>query len=181
MRKRLLWIAIIVIVVIIFLYVYYSSGDAPQKPQKPLTQKTVDSLGYKQNNPGNIRNQGDIFDGEVYSNSSFKVFDRMANGYRAMAILLFNYFKRGENTLRKLITEYAPPNENTTSTYINFVSDETGIGPDKVLSLNDFKPGLFLSEPIIKKIVRAISQKEISWVNESELNLGYNEFLKDRI
>jgi hypothetical protein len=141
----------------------------------------LDTLGYKQNNPGNIRNQGDVFDGEIYSGNAFKSFFTMGYGYRAMAILLFNYYTLyGDNTIRKLITRYAPPGENDTAGYIEFVRDHTGINPDKVLTTGDFKPGVLFEAPA-KKIVRAISQKEISFVNERELTNGYNGFVKDKL
>lgn len=156
----------------------YSSESPAQ--QKPVTQRTLDSLGYRQNNPGNIRNQGDIFDGEIQSTNAFKSFYTMGYGYRAMAILFYNYFLHGENTIRMLVTKYAPPFQNDTAGYIDFVSHQTGISPDRILSKGDFKSGVLLEAPA-KKIVRAISQKEISWVNEKELTNGYNEFLKDKL
>jgi hypothetical protein len=179
-HKKTLIIIIVVLIVIIVAYLYLSQNN-DLKPQKPLTPKTIDSLGYKQNNPGNIRKSGDVFDGEIQSSTGFKSFYQMAYGYRAMAILLYNFYKDGDNTISKMISRYAPPNENQTANYIYDVSKATGISPDKVLAISDFKPGLFLKEPLVKKIVRAISQKEISWVNEKELTTGYNEFLKDRL
>lgn len=149
--------------------------------QKPVSQRTLDTLGYRQNNPGNIRNQGDVFDGETFSGNAFKSFYTMGYGYRAMAILLFNYYRLyGDTTIRKLITRYAPPGENDTAGYIDFVRKQTGINPDKVLTTGDFKAGVLL-EPPVKKILRAISQKEISWANEKELTSGYNGFLKDKL
>lgn len=179
MHRRTLIIIIVVLIVIIVTYLYLSQNN-DLETQKPLTPKTIDSLGYKQNNPGNIRNNGDVFDGEMQSANSFKSFSQMAFGYRALAILLYNYYRDGDNTIRKLISRYAPSTENDTNNYINDVSKETGISPDKLLTISDFKPGLFLKEPLVKKIVRAISQQEISWTNEKELTSGYNEFLKDR-
>jgi hypothetical protein len=145
-----------------------------------LTPRTIDTLGYKQNNPGNIRRSAEVFDGEISSFTAFKSFNSMRYGYRALAIILYNYFKRGNDTIRKMITVYSPPSENDTAAYIRFVSEQTGIPADKRLSISDFQSGVMIEAPV-KKIVRAISQQEISWSNEKELSIGYNEFLKDRL
>ncbi len=166
------------VVIILYAWLVFDGKAIPvQKPVSPITR---DSLGYKQNNPGDIRNQGDQFDGEIKSYNSFKAFYNMAYGYRAIAILFFNYFNGGANTIRKIISKYAPPSENNTANYVYQVSKQSGIGSDRILTLKDFKPGLF-SEANFKKIVRAVSNEEISYVNEKELAQGYNQFLKDRL
>ena len=51
-----------------------------------------------------------------------------------MFVLLDTYCRRyGLNTLRTMLMRYAPPTENYTSTYIDFVSQRTGIGTDTPL------------------------------------------------
>jgi hypothetical protein len=47
-----------------------------------------------------------------------------------MALDITNDIKKGKNTLRTLINEYAPPSENDTTAYINAVSKQTGIAAD---------------------------------------------------
>ena len=55
----------------------------------------------------------------------------MAYGYRAMFTLLHSYERRyGLNTIRSMLTRYAPPTENFTDGYIRFVSVRTGIAAD---------------------------------------------------
>lgn len=51
--------------------------------------------GLRNNNPGNIRINNDLFQGEVRpsEDKSFKQFTTMAYGYRAMFKILSNYFK----------------------------------------------------------------------------------------
>lgn len=51
--------------------------------------------GLRNNNPGNIRINNDLFQGEVgpSEDKSFKQFTTMAYGYRAMFKILSNYFK----------------------------------------------------------------------------------------
>lgn len=94
------------------------------------------SRGLRNNNPGNIRRSSAHYKGEVRPSrdKEFKEFQSMAYGYRAMFVLLDTYCRRyGLNTLRTMLMRYAPPTENYTSTYIDFVSQRTGIGTDTPL------------------------------------------------
>lgn len=94
------------------------------------------SRGLRNNNPGNIRRSSAHYKGEVRPSrdKEFKEFQSMAYGYRAMFVLLDTYRRRyGLNTLRTMLMRYAPPTENYTSTYIDFVSQRTGIGTDTSL------------------------------------------------
>lgn len=89
--------------------------------------------GLRNNNPGNIRINNDLFQGEVRpsEDKSFKQFTTMAYGYRAMFKILSNYFKNYKlDTIRKMITRWAPPKENHTEKYIKAVSDYAGIPAD---------------------------------------------------
>ena len=45
--------------------------------------------------------------------------------------------KRGVNTIRGLISIYAPENENNTDAYVAAVSQRTGIKPDQEIDLTD--------------------------------------------
>lgn len=59
----------------------------------------------------------------------------MAYGYRAMFMLLYTYQKRHRlNSLREMITRYAPPVENHTDKYIEAVSVWAGVGPDSKIT-----------------------------------------------
>lgn len=92
------------------------------------------SRGIKNCNPGNIRRSRVRYRGEVHPSQDpdFKQFSSMAWGYRAMFVLLDTYRKRyGLNTLRTMISRYAPPEENHTALYIQAVCDFTGLTPDK--------------------------------------------------
>ena len=65
--------------------------------------------GLRNNNPGNIRINDDLFQGEIRpsKDKSFKQFTTMAYGYRAMFKILSNYFKNYKlDTIRKLITRW---------------------------------------------------------------------------
>ena len=94
------------------------------------------SRGYKNNNPGNIRINSDVFEGEVRpsADKSFKQFKSMAYGYRAMFIVIRTYIQRHKlNTIRGIISRYAPSNENHTENYIRVVSERSGIPADDIV------------------------------------------------
>ncbi len=111
--------------------------------------------GLRNNNPGNIRINSDHFQGEIKpsQDKAFKQFQTMAYGYRAMLKMLQNYkLKRGCNTLRKMISRWAPENENNTSAYILYVSDFSGISPDEEVNT--------LDKDLMCKIVAGMSRIE---------------------
>lgn len=96
--------------------------------------------GYRNNNPGNIRISREDWQGEIRpsQDSEFKQFKSMGYGFRAMLKLLRNYIRLHEcNTIEKIISRWAPKNENNTSAYINHVSQRTGIPADQPISQND--------------------------------------------
>lgn len=96
--------------------------------------------GLRNNNPGNIRINGDLFQGEICPSKdrSFKQFNTMAYGYRAMFRILSNYYKNYKlDTIRKMIGRWAPENENDTDAYIKAVSDYAGILADDPININD--------------------------------------------
>lgn len=91
------------------------------------------SRGYRNNNPGNIRINEDKFQGEVIpsQDKEFKQFESMAYGYRAIFKILRNYqINYKLNTIRQMISRWAPENENDTANYISFVSERSGIPAD---------------------------------------------------
>lgn len=92
--------------------------------------------GIRNNNPLNIRHNGDRFLGEVVpgSDRAFKQFTSMAYGYRAAFVILGSYLSRGLNTVEKIIRAWAPPTENSTESYIAHVVQRSGVGRNKVLT-----------------------------------------------
>lgn len=177
-NKRMLIIIIVVLLIIVATYSYKAFGNVKTYSYN----KPTSALGFQLSNPGNIRKSNDVFDGEIPSpNSSFKAFKTMAHGYRALAIILYNYVTiYGSNTMSEIINRYAPPNENNTTSYIDFVKDFTGIGTEKVLSKKSFIGFLGL-DPDMKEIIRAISAKEIGYIDEQQLSEGYLMFLKEKL
>lgn len=95
-------------------------------------------LNVRNNNPGNMRPVG--------QSGGFQSFSSPEEGMAAMANDLTAKVtgnspamkaRFGENytpTLANIITTWAPPEENDTAKYIDFVSQKTGIGANDVLS-----------------------------------------------
>lgn len=96
--------------------------------------------GIRNNNPGNIRHSSTKWVGEVKgSDPSFKTFSSPVFGIRAMAKLLGNYQRfYGLNTIREMISRWAPPKENDTDAYIAHVCSGSGFGPDDPVVPDDF-------------------------------------------
>lgn len=98
--------------------------------------------GIRNNNPGNIDyNQRNQWRGQVgietgVNNPRFAKFDKPENGIRAIAILIRNYRKLYKiNSIRGILTRYAPGIENDTGAYIDYVAKKTGTHPDAIISL----------------------------------------------
>ena len=90
--------------------------------------------GYRNNNPGNLRH-GSKWQGlaTTQTDTAFCQFVSMTMGIRALCKLLNNYINNGHNTIKKIISRYAPSNENNTQGYINTVSQMVSISPDRIL------------------------------------------------
>ena len=96
--------------------------------------------GLRNNNPGNIRRNSDVFQGEIRpsKDKSFKQFETMPYGYRAIFRILRNYNNNYKlDTISKMIGRWAPENENDTDAYIKAVSDYAGIPADDPININD--------------------------------------------
>lgn len=95
--------------------------------------------GVRNNNPGNIRRNSDVFQGEkTSSDREFKQFKSMAYGYRAIFKILSNYGRNYHlKTIRQMIGRWAPENENDTGAYVKAVSDYAGIPADDPIDIND--------------------------------------------
>lgn len=95
--------------------------------------------GLRNNNPGNIRRNSDVFQGEVTPSrdKEFKQFKTMAHGYRAVFKILSNYHRIYKlTTIRKMIGRWAPENENNTAAYVSLVCSYSGIGPDDLINFD---------------------------------------------
>ncbi|MBD2783791.1 structural protein [Xenorhabdus sp. DI] len=95
--------------------------------------------GIRNNNPGNIRH-GDKWQGlrDTQTDKSFCQFTAPEWGIRAMLKILRNYERKyGYNTVRQIITRWAPPNENNTEAYIAYVCDQVGVASSTVIDVDN--------------------------------------------
>ena len=95
--------------------------------------------GIRNNNPLNLR-VGNNWKGEVAnpSDHTFEQFTEMKWGVRAAFVVLRNYIQRHKcNTIRKIISRWAPANENNTLAYIATVSQRANIKPDEVINVDN--------------------------------------------
>jgi hypothetical protein len=93
-------------------------------------------------NVGNIRPVG--------SSTGFQQYATTEEGIKAVDDNLKAYgTKHKINTLRGVISRWAPPSENDTDSYINFVSQKTGLKPDEEIDLTNPAIRHIISGPII--------------------------------
>lgn len=118
-----------------------------------MTGSTV--RGVRNNNPLNIR-KGNDWEGEAMLSRDleFETFSHSKYGFRAGAKLLRNYQSiHGLNTVREIISRFAPPNENHTDNYARFVAKNLSVGLDEPLNLG--------SDQLLAKMLHAMSVMEV--------------------
>lgn len=113
--------------------------------------KTSDSLpdtngekgaprGIRNNNPGNLNFAGqEGASKEDGPGGRFAVFQSMEEGIAALAKQLQRYGAKGVDTIRGIISKFAPSSENDTGGYIAAIEKWLGIGADQRLDLSDNK------------------------------------------
>jgi hypothetical protein len=108
-----------------------------EETPKPAPQGNVPSV-VNPNNVGNLRPVG--------QSTGFQQFSSPEEGIKAMDNQLRIYGEKHKiNTLRGVISRYAPPSDkNDTEGYIKFVADKTGLKPDQEINLSD---------PVIRHII----------------------------
>ena len=114
--------------------------------------RTGGSRSWRNSNPGNIR-KGDFSsnNGAIGDDGSFAIFPEKGIGNKAIEALLRGG-SYGNLSIEKAINRYAPPSENDTDAYVNFVLQQTN------LSRTDILDDLKIAD--IRKIVSAIEMME---------------------
>lgn len=94
----------------------------------------IGARGIRNHNPGNIRRTGIRWKGEVpdaeKTDREYEQFTSPVWGIRAIARELLTGAARGEDTIREIVAQWAPPNENPTEAYIDSVAKQTGLAPE---------------------------------------------------
>jgi len=100
--------------------------------------------GVRNNNPGNIdyspanKWNGQLGLEEGVTKPRFARFDTPENGIRALGKLLQTYQRvYGLNTVAKIISRWAPSNENDTAAYVRSVEQRIGAAPGVNIQLTD--------------------------------------------
>jgi len=114
------------------------SGRQATYPPGSVPQSTS-IIGQRINNPLNVRQYGQGFEGDVGEEDSFIKFEDPRYGVRAADKVLSTYGRDyGIDTIEDVISRYAPPSDdNPTQAYIDFVSGKTGIGQSEEIDLQD--------------------------------------------
>jgi hypothetical protein len=115
--------------------------------------------GLRNNNPGNIDfHSSNKWVGQVGIEQNvpkprFARFDKMENGVRAMCKLLQSYKKKyAADTVREVVSRYAPVHENKTDKYIENVCKWSGLMADEPFDAFD--------RADLRKIIPAIIRQE---------------------
>jgi len=166
MSKKMLVVVAIVILVALYAWKH-------QEINAQVVNAIVRTRGYLNNNPGNIKQDGQVWKGEVTPSLDppFKQFVDMPTGYRAIFVNLRGYLNRGINTISSMISTWAPPTDNNdTTAYISDVSKTVQIDPDDSITLSDVDA--------LKEIAKAISKHENGVpAIPSEVDAGWTKFL----
>jgi hypothetical protein len=128
--------------------------------------------GVRNNNPGNIRYGKSIWRGQVakQTDPSFLQFVSMDYGVRALALTLINYQRLYHlDTVRKIISRWAPPNENNTDAYIGSVASRAKVSPDTRIDLLHDRSVL---EAIVTGIIMQENGKYGLWVSPHDIDVG---------
>ena len=104
----------------------------------------MEPRGIRNNNPLNIR-KGNNWKGERpnQKDKAFEEFVSMEYGIRAGFIILrkyisgYNGLTNKFNTIELIVRRWAPPTENATQKYIDFVAKDMGISPHLRLSFGN--------------------------------------------
>ena len=117
------------------------------------------------NNPGNIEiGQGYAGEtGDTYADR-FAVFDSPQMGVRALGRDIKTKINRFDGDLQSIINQYAPPNENDTNNYFEYVRDQVGSG---TITENDLGA-------VVRAIITMENKPEIAaqYLDDSVFNEG---------
>ena len=109
--------------------------------------------GIANNNPTNIRRSDTVWAGQSpdQTDPDFVQFVDPRHGLRAgMKTLMAYQHVHGLNTVKQIISRWAPSVENDTSAYVEDVANRCGVGPDTPLSLDDANVLARLTQAIVR-------------------------------
>ncbi|WP_225182168.1 hypothetical protein [Pectobacterium aroidearum] len=93
--------------------------------------------GLRNNNPGNIVQSANTWEGQTGSDGQYATFATPEHGIRALGKNLLSYSRQGYQTIDQIINRWAPPLENNTGAYVSAVSKAMGIPANTPVDLTD--------------------------------------------
>jgi hypothetical protein len=134
-----------------------SGGITPNTAAGAGSANPSDPRGIRNNNPTNlsyVAGQPKV----AGSDGRFGVYPTMQDGVAAATNqLVINQQTHGFTTVAQQINSWAPPNENSTSAYVNFVSQKMGVGPNDPIDVtNPATAQSMVSAMIVKENGKAI-------------------------
>jgi hypothetical protein len=133
--------------VLVAAWILKNSAQAAQQCSEDQASAKVkgSSNGFAINNPGNIRYIAPphAWQGQIANHNGYGQYDTLQNGVRAIGKQLSVDYNRGNNTIAKLISVWAPAaDDNNTQAYIADVSQKVGIDPNADFTFQDALPDL---------------------------------------
>ena len=116
-------------------------------------QEGGQTIGLRQNNPGNIRPTGE-FIGETGQGGGYATFRNPIFGGRALSRVLSTYKRDyGINNIDAMIDRYAPKKDNTEASrknYKSFIARDLGVSTDSEIDLDDDNTKAQIMKSIVK-------------------------------
>jgi hypothetical protein len=123
-------------------------GISQRQAITETVQNMVIPRGIRNNNPGNIRNNGTRWQGMalVQDDPSFVRFISPEYGIRALSHLLDTYAtKYNLHTVQAIIERYAPGTENDTASYVQAVAGALGVAAGQQIDVQARKGDLIFA------------------------------------
>ncbi|EMH2077730.1 hypothetical protein NO938_003013 [Citrobacter freundii] len=131
---------------------FFSGGDiAPVDPLPANVNAKGRTIADRFNNPGNLR-WAEGYETSNTKSGKFAVFPTLDEGVLAATKQLQIYGQSGTNTVRDIVSKWAPSNENNTEEYIRHVVRSTKFNENEKLNLND--------PYVLAKLISAMASKE---------------------
>lgn len=149
------------------------SQPRTSRADQPWSMQAGGVRGIRNNNPGNLEaSWAFTWLGQNGTDGRFATFTSPEHGIRALGMNLLSYQRRGLDTISKIISRWAPPQDNNnTPAYIQNVSNALGVSPDTRLDV--------ASPTVLSALSKAIIRQENGGVPFSDevINSGVSSAL----
>jgi len=142
--------------------------------------------GLRNNNPGNLEKRSTPWQGKVphsqNTDGRFEQFESIEMGLRALMINARTLINRGKNTIEKLIYTWAPPSENNSKNYADYVAKQMGIAKDKVFEKLDKDFFIRLAKAItaVENGENSLKQIPYSAFEKAHSLMGITQYISEK-